>query len=284
MKIKDEKIEIVRDGKIIKTIHLNRGTPRFCYYLENAGKTAETAGNKPKRKAEIEYNTRAAQAFFDNAVKAVRDIAKVDGETAADIINGFLDVLYRQNAAGKRRRDAKDMPENGTSSITPLSPERRAIIAGLEEVDRLEEELAEREIETGVYDEEAEDRLFEKQEEAEAPLDALALEDPEEATLIYRNSPLMERDPIESDCIYLGHGIKLFRTAMKDLNTLEKRRVFVAAFNRDPTDEEIEAVGGRYNDNDRYNAGMRAVHAYIESGGSVPVIEYTDEDLIIIDG
>lgn len=275
MRIKDEKIEIVRDGKTVKTIHLNRGNPRLCYYFESPGVSAEQAANKPKRKAEIEYNTRAAQEFFSYAVKIVNDIARADKSTAAAIIDGFSETL-------DKKVKARLFPKNadiGTNSISPISQESAAIITRLEDIDRAMDAFIDKEIETGIHDQEAEDNLYRLKEEAEAPLDALALEDPEEATLIYRNSPLREDEDIEEDEIYLGRSIIVYRTALKELNTPEKRRIFVEAFDRYPTDEEIEAAGGRYNDADRYNTAMREVRAYAASGEPVRLEGFPPEEI-----
>lgn len=70
-------------------------------------------------------------------------------------------------------------------------------------------------------------------EEAEAPLDALALEDPKEATLIYNACPNYFDEDIEPDEYYLGQGVYIEKAQLAELDTAEKRAAYIAAINAD---------------------------------------------------
>lgn len=58
---------------------------------------------------------------------------------------------------------------------------------------------------------------------AEAKLDALALQDPEEATRIYNASPYFDEGIDPSQEVYIGRGIFLPREDLAEYNTPEKR-------------------------------------------------------------
>ena len=93
MRIRDEKIEIICNGKTVDTMHLNRGYQRLVYYAENEDIAAELAQGKTKKRAGIEFNKRAAQTFFNEAVSIINEIAKTDDAEAQRMIDGFLAQL-----------------------------------------------------------------------------------------------------------------------------------------------------------------------------------------------
>ncbi len=76
------------------------------------------------------------------------------------------------------------------------------------------------------------DEAIRRMEEAESPLNALALEYPEAATWIFKNNPYFD-EGIEDDEIYLGAGIICGRSELKKLDTPAKRAEFVKMCNED---------------------------------------------------
>ena len=102
-----------------------------------------------------------------------------------------------------------------------LSPKGRAIYDRLTALD--EEYLALEDAQ-----EEAEKRIEAAEKEAEAALDALALEDPEEATRIYQRCPYFEiAEGFSKYEVYLGRGTFCKRNELAQLDTPEKRAAFV---------------------------------------------------------
>ena len=66
--------------------------------------------------------------------------------------------------------------------------------------------------------------------EAEDKLDALALQNPEEATRIFAASPYFDED-IQPDEIYLGHGIIISRDYYKKhCGTIEARQAYIREY------------------------------------------------------
>lgn len=78
----------------------------------------------------------------------------------------------------------------------------------------------------GLNPQEAEKRM----KEAEAPLDALALKNPFEATTIFRRSRYFY-ETIGNDEVYLGQYVIVPAKMLSELNTPEKRAAFVAQQN-----------------------------------------------------
>lgn len=64
---------------------------------------------------------------------------------------------------------------------------------------------------------------------AEAKLDALALEDPEEATRIFAASPYFDEYINPANQVYLGRGIIIDRDDLAELDTGEKRAAYILA-------------------------------------------------------
>lgn len=89
-------------------------------------------------------------------------------------------------------------------------------------------------------------------EELTARLDALALEDPKEATAIYRQSDYFWTDAIEENEIYLSSSCWITKEQLIELDTPEKRAAYLA--------EESRAF------DEAYEAGK---HMLIGSGGFV---------------
>lgn len=125
--------------------------------------------------------------------------------------NGRTDANKRTREALRLFKETQAKAE--TEARRELSPEGQAIY---EQLASLEEVLAD------LDPEEAEKRM----EEAEAPLDALALKDPEEATRIFNRSSYFDYEDGDGD-IYLGAGVFCRRDELKKLDTPEKRAAYI---------------------------------------------------------
>lgn len=101
-----------------------------------------------------------------------------------------------------------------------LSPEGRAIFEALEAASAALDKCYD---DGGPDEDEKADRIM---KEAEAPLNALALRDPEEATRIFKRSSYFD-EGIEEYEIYLGANTFCRRDELKQLDTPEKRAAFV---------------------------------------------------------
>lgn len=101
-----------------------------------------------------------------------------------------------------------------------LSPEGQAIYDALEAARAALDKCAE---DGGPDEAETADSIMEK---AEAPLDALALRDPEEATRIFNRSSYFDYESGDGD-IYLGKSVFCRRDELMKLDTPEKRAAFV---------------------------------------------------------
>ena len=241
MKIRDEKIEVICNGKTIQTLHLNRGCPVWVNYRENADYSKELAEGKTKQQARLEALERAAQTFFDSFWDTYKEIMAMDMEEA----EAFLAACYESREAmknekappAKRARNARRTKEGIKRNAKQerereLSPEGRAIFDALEAASAALDKCA---AEGGPDEIEQADRIM---EEAEAPLDALALQDPEEATRIYARSSYFD-EYISPHAVYLGQGVTVDRSELKELDTPEKR----AAYIRDLDEAFIAARG-----------------------------------------
>ena len=112
-----------------------------------------------------------------------------------------------------------------------LSPEGQAIFEALEAAKAALEDCAEQ---GGPDEDERADKIM---EEAEAPLDALALKDPEEATRIFNRSSYFDYEDGDGD-IYLGAGVFCRRDELMTLDTPEKRAAYVHSVNYPFGDED----------------------------------------------
>lgn len=145
-----------------------------------------------------------------------------------------------------------------------LSPEGQAIFDALEAASAALDKCAE---DGGPDEAETADRIM---EEAETPLDALALRDPEESTRIVKRSRYFEGAIGEYE-IYLGKDVIIPRPWLKALDTPEKRQVFVTAYNQYTPSETIKAEGCTITISDKadfYDAAWKAVNEYTERGGN----------------
>lgn len=172
---------------------------------------------------------RAAAMFFaeQDALSFVEDRAGI--EYAQLLMNTCFDVNseyeHGRIKAEARTREAlrvfKETKANAEQEDRrELSPEGRAIFDALEAASAALENCAE---DGGPDEEEKADGIM---EEAEAPLDALALRDPEEATRIFKRSSYFDEAIGEYE-IYLGAGRFCRRDELKQLDTPEKRAAFV---------------------------------------------------------
>ena len=76
---------------------------------------------------------------------------------------------------------------------------------------------------------------------AEAKLNALALEDPVEATRIYRACPMYFDEYIDVSEVYLGENVFVQREELKTLDTPEKRAAYIKqAYQESAADKENE--------------------------------------------
>ena len=283
MRIPDEKIEIFRNGKAVKTIHLNRGYQNKVFYFEHKDIAAELAQGKTKKQAKIEEFKRAAIAHYNEAISCLNEVGYMDAAAADALLYDIYETLStgieRADGAGAPMaalenraaalffawRDAcysisaRDMDEESLftavcfdadraqiDKVIPvnarirevretlkalkedadrearreLSPQGRAVFETLEAASRALEECMEQ---GGPDEAERADRIM---EEAQAPLDALALEDPEEATRVFKRSPYFD-EAIEKYDIYLGHNTFCKRSDLKRLDTPQKRAVYI---------------------------------------------------------
>ncbi len=175
---------------------------------------------------------RAAALFFlwQDAESAVSDRAGMDKANLLTNIcfgiyneyrNGNIKASARTREALRKYRDTQAKAER--EAKRELSPEGRAILAALEDANRALEACADQ----GGPDED--ERAEKIMEEAEAPLDALALNDPEEATRIYYRSSYFECESLDGD-IYLGEGVFCRRDELQQLDTPEKRAAYIRSF------------------------------------------------------
>ena len=284
MKIRDEKIEVKVNDKVVKTTHLHRGTQRACFYWENADIAAEKAQGKTKPQAKADEITRKTTAFFNAAVESLNELIRLDvaaadtllaelygtfsianetkpgggtnlktlEERAAaiffawqdaeycvelqtgiphvqtlanicfdvndDYIHGRIEANARAREAIRRFRAIND--ESGRESRRELSPEGCAIFEALEAASAALDQCVE---DGGPDEDEKADKIMEA---AEAPLDALALKDPEEATRIFKRSSYFD-EMIEENEIYLGARVFCRRDELKKLETPEKRAAYI---------------------------------------------------------
>lgn len=119
------------------------------------------------------------------------------------------------------RRYRQILAEAEKETRRELTPAGRAIMAKLEAAGNA---LADCMKQGGPDEDERADKIM---LDADAALDALALEDPEEATRIYRRSDYFTDDIGEFD-VYIGHDSFCNRLDLKKLDTPEKRAAFIA--------------------------------------------------------
>lgn len=79
--------------------------------------------------------------------------------------------------------------------------------------------------------EEQEQAFFAAGAEAWEKLDALALEDPLEATRIFRAAKLENEEAIFPGEVYLAHGCIVEKGLLKELDTPEKRAAYIEDWN-----------------------------------------------------
>ena len=279
-----EKIEIFRNGKAVKTFYLNRGYQRKALFFEHEDIAAELAQGKPKDKAKAEALTRAATELFNEAISCLNEAGRLDAQTAAALLYGMFETLssgVEKGAGGgasmaaledraaalffawrdacysimQRDEDEEslftavcfDIDQNGSAQARAQAT-RETLKAIKAEADR----EAQRELSPegrAIYDtftalEEAEDFDEERDAAAWAALDALALEDPEEATRIYNRNPYFDvQEDIGKYGVYLGHNTSCLRSDFRKLDTPQKRAAYINS-GIDNTDEWIRIDAG----------------------------------------
>lgn len=146
------------------------------------------------------------------------------------------DHEHGRTEPNKRTREAlrlfKEMQTKAEKETRrELSPEGQAIFDALEAAGK--EMEAERHFNS---EDEEEEWFMNLYETAQAPLDALALKDPEEATRIFNRSSFFDYESVDGD-IYLGRGVFCRRDELIELDTPEKRAAYVNSVN-DPFGDE----------------------------------------------
>ena len=140
-------------------------------------------------------------------------------------INEEIPKNQRTREALRKLEEIKTQAEEETRR--ELSPEGRELYNRFAALDEARLALADDQ-------EEAEKSIEAAEAEAEAALDALALEDPEEATRIYRRCPYFEcAEGLEKYEVYLGAGVFCRRDELLTLDTPEKRAAKVKAAHED---------------------------------------------------
>ena len=194
---------------------------------------------KPSRGANLKSLERRAAAMFfawQDAEAIVSDKAGIDYAQMLtnicftvneDSIQGAIPAGSRIREALRRFKDTNAKAQQ--EAQRELSLEGRAIFDMLEAASAALEECYEQ---GGPDEDEKADKIM---EEAEAPLNALALKDPEEATRIFHRSGYFDYVSSEGE-IYLGAGVFCRRDQLPKLDTPEKRAVFVKARNILPED------------------------------------------------
>ena len=104
-----------------------------------------------------------------------------------------------------------------------LKPTSYIIISALTEANRLFESV----IEKGGNLKAGSEAYESKAAEAEAMLDELALQDPEEATLIYKACPWYFDEQIDVNEVYLGKGFFIDRSMLDTLDSPAKREEYI---------------------------------------------------------
>ncbi len=143
--------------------------------------------------------------------------------------HGRIEANKRTREALRLFKEAQTKAEK--ESRRELSPEGQAIFDALEAAKAALEDCAEQ---GGPDEDERADKIM---EEAEAPLDALALKDPEEATRIFNRSSYFDYEDGDGD-IYLGAGVFCRRDELMKLDTPEKRAAYVHSVNYPFGDED----------------------------------------------
>ena len=200
---------------------------------------------------------RAAALHFacDDALSFVEDRA---GMEYAQLLMNICYDIQNEYEHGRIKAEARTQEAlrlfketQGKAEKEPrreLSPEGLAIFNELEaaqkEIDRLFDKQIEAE-DRG--DNETADRIEQELDkitkEAEAPLNALALKNPEEATQIFDRSSFFDYECIDAD-IYLGRGVFCRRDELIKLDTPEKRAAYIDRVNNPSGDED--GAGGRF--------------------------------------
>lgn len=175
----------------------------------------------------LEQRAAAMHFAWEDAQSFVEDRAGI--EYARLLMNACFDVQneyeHGRIAGNARTREAlrsfkatKEKAEQ--EDRRELSPEGRAIFEALEAASAALDKCYD---DGGPDEDEKADRIM---KEAEAPLNALALRDPEEATRIFKRSSYFD-EGIEEYEIYLGANTFCRRDELKKLDTPEKRAAYV---------------------------------------------------------
>lgn len=208
-----EKIDVLRGGRVIESAVLSRNCPRAAFFVELREAATTLATGKTKKQAEIEANQRAAWTLFDAATKRINKIAQNDLPAAEELTNELLYFLVPEKAQ-------KETPGRAVSG-DPHEEEIRAIFSLLEAAEAVLSIFGDR------LDKISPDCGPDLMAAVEAPLDALALDDPEAATTIYKSSKYFT-DDLEPNEIYLGQDTFADRSILADCDTPAKRAAYIA--------------------------------------------------------
>ncbi len=212
-----EKIDIMRGGKVIDSAILSRNCPRATFYVELQEISSVLAIGQTKTQATMDAHRRAAQAFFDAATKRIHMIAQINIQAAEDLTNELRRFLtYSETEKEKPDRPNTNRRQKETTILCELY---QAAVAVMDEFGgKLDENRPS-------WEEELIDVIA-------APLDALALEDPEAATRVYEKFDFFQA-AIFPDEVYLGHGIIADKSILKMYDTKEKRAAYISEINEE---------------------------------------------------
>ncbi len=208
-----EKIDVLRGGRVIESAVLSRNCPRAAFYVELREAATTLSAGKTKKRAEIEANQRAARTFFDAAAKRINKIAQEDLPAAEELTNELLHFLIPEKAE-------KEKPGRAVSG-DPHEKEIRALCSLLSAAEAVLSIFGNR---LDKFDPDCAPNLMAA---VEAPLAALALDDPEAATKVYKASEFFD-EGLEPNEIYLGPETFADRSILEVYDTPEKRAAYIA--------------------------------------------------------
>lgn len=208
-----EKIDVLRGGRVIDSTVLSRNCPRAAFFVELRETASALATGKTKKQAEIEAHRRAAWTFFDAATKRINKIAQVDLSTAEDLTNELLHFLTPEK--NEKEKSCRKVSGN------PHDEEILALRNFLETADAVLTVFGDR------LDKISPDSGPNFMAAVEAPLDALALDDPEAATRVYEACDYFQEE-IRPGEVYFGQGVIADRALLETYDTREKREAFIA--------------------------------------------------------
>lgn len=107
MKIGKETVHVSVNGEVIETRHLNRGYPRALVYVENKDIATELSQGKPAQQAIAEALARKAEFLLSEAMKSIKELAKLDEDFAHYLIcNIYENLPFLFESDGDTKRES----------------------------------------------------------------------------------------------------------------------------------------------------------------------------------